>query len=467
MSSSRPKSNALWMVSALALTVLAFCAWLGYTEYRARSAPKPIQAKHHPPMAHASPVISASGASPLADQPLPIPYEVQPGETLTTVLTGLGLEYPEALEVTAIVGEKLDPRRVQAGTPYTAVYGPENQLEAFTIEVAREGEIMARRQGAGWGGAWRQFQRRVEIRTLAGSLEGALETSIRNSGGSPVLTYAMADALQWDLDFNRDLRLGDTFQVVYEQVYLDGVDQGPGRVLALKYTNLGRTLEAYRFGEEEGFYDGEGRPLRKMFLRSPLRYSRITSGFSHSRFHPILKKNRPHWGVDYGAPVGTPVRATAAGVVTRAAWSGGGGRTVKIRHPNDYETAYLHLSRYAKGIRSGRRVAQGEVVGYVGSSGLSTGPHLDYRVRHQGRWINPTSLKGVPARPIAQKELPRFVRWRNALRESLTNGEPPPASELALALEGSGSQAPVETTTVAADGPAEPGPAADAVTAGR
>jgi murein DD-endopeptidase MepM/ murein hydrolase activator NlpD len=379
------------------------------------------------------PLGSRGGALVAESLRIPIPFEVEPGETLGMVLTRLGLDYPEAMRVTSALREHVDPRRVRAGTPYTAVLNPDGRLEAFNMEIEGRGEATAHLGDAGWESTWREYERRLELRIIRGELQGALESSIRAVGASPTLTYAMADALQWDLDFNRDLRLGDRFEVVYEEVFLDGKDEGPGRILALRYENLGRVLEAYRFGDDGGFYDAEGRPLRKMFLRSPLRYSaRITSGFSRNRFHPVLKKNRPHWGVDYGAPVGTPVRVTAGGVVASAGWNGGGGRTVKVRHPNDYETNYLHLSRFAKGIGRGVRVRQGDVVGYVGSSGLATGPHLDYRVRHRGSWINPQSIRSVPAYPIAQKDLPRFVRWRDSLRYSLNTGEAP--GELLLAL---------------------------------
>ncbi len=234
----------------------------------------------------------------------------------------------------------------------------------------------------------------------------------------------MADVLQWDLDFNRDLRLGDRFEVLFERILLDGEFHKVGSILALSYDNGSRTLEAYKFGGKGGHYDGEGRPLRKLFLRSPLRYSRVTSGFSSRRFHPVLKRYRPHYGVDYGAPVGTPVRVTGNGVVRFAGWDSGGGKTVEVRHPNGYLTAYLHLSRFAQGVRPGARVVQGEVIGYVGSTGLSTGPHLDYRMQRNGRWINPQAFKSEPAPPIAPQELSRFEAVRDGYRQALASGEP-------------------------------------------
>ncbi|MFQ5350912.1 MAG: peptidoglycan DD-metalloendopeptidase family protein, partial [Thermoanaerobaculia bacterium] len=262
---------------------------------------------------------------------------------------------------------------------------------------------------------------------MAGALRGSLEGSIRRAGGSPVVAYEMADVLQWDLDFNRDLRAGDRFEIVYEEVFLDGTFESIGDILALRYDNDGRLHEAYRFGDPPGYYDGEGRPLRKMFLRSPLRYSRVTSRFSGKRFHPVLKRYRPHYGVDYGAPTGTPARVTGSGTVVFAGWDGGGGRTVKVRHPNGYLTAYLHLSRFAAGIRKGRRVAQGDTIGYVGSTGLANGSHLDYRVQLNGRWVNPLAMKVEPAPPIPDDQLAGFVDRRDRLRRALIDGVLEPA----------------------------------------
>jgi murein DD-endopeptidase MepM/ murein hydrolase activator NlpD len=230
----------------------------------------------------------------------------------------------------------------------------------------------------------------------------------------------MAEVLQWDVDFNKDLQPGDTFAALYEEVRLDQRYHGIGELRAVVLENGGRRLEAYRYND--GWYDGDGRPLQKLFLRSPLPYTRITSSFSHRRYHPVLKSYRPHHGVDYGAPVGTPVRATAAGVVVLADWEGGGGKTVKLRHPNGFLTAYLHLSKFAVGIKPGARVAQGDVIGHVGSTGLATGPHLDYRVQHRGKWIDPTTLREQPAPPIGATEMASFVEARDQLREGLASG---------------------------------------------
>ena len=228
-------------------------------------------------------------------------------------------------------------------------------------------------------------------------------------------------------------------------IYLNGEFARVGNVLALIYQNDGRRLEAYQFGEDGGHYDADGKPLRKLFLRSPLRYSRITSGFSSRRFHPVLKRYRPHYGVDYGAPRGTPVRVTGSGTVRFAGWNGGGGKTVKVRHPNGYMTAYLHLSGFASGVRPGRRVRQGDVIGYVGSTGLATGPHLDYRIQRDGSWINPLNLDNKPAEPIPPDRMAEFSAWRDRLHYAIATGDlglSPPTTSLATVASVDSLQTP-------------------------
>lgn len=362
--------------------------------------------------------------TPAAGRILPSPVELRRGETLGTALERLGAtpqEVRSLAEAMAATGEDLDPRRLRPDYGYVAWFDDDLGLAAFEIALDGKGRARFSREGDRWSSNWRPYLRSLERRTLIGELDGSLEGSIRDAGGDPVLAYRMADVLQWDLDFNRDLQPHDRFEVVYDAVYLEGEYHNVGTIHALAYENGGRRLEAYRWGPEgeEGYYDGEGRPLQKLFLRSPLPYSRVTSRFSLRRFHPVLKRYRPHYGVDYGAPVGTPVRVTANGVVRFAGWDNGGGNMVKVSHPNDYLTAYLHLSRFAKGVRPGRRVRQGEVIGYVGATGLATAPHLDYRVQHRGGWIDPLTIKSVPADPIPEADLAAFLASRDRLLADL------------------------------------------------
>jgi murein DD-endopeptidase MepM/ murein hydrolase activator NlpD len=425
--------------------------------YSASPCPVAVATAFHPALVGRSPhpSVAARIAADLA--PVPVEYRLERGDTVGGVLQNLGLEPADASAATRALSEYLDLRRVRAGQRFAVLIGPDEQPTRLRFDLEGRGRILLDRGADGWSSAWEPFERSVRTRAVAGTLVDSLEAAVRAAGADPRVTLRMADALQWDLDFNRDLQTGDGFEVLYEEVYLDGRFFAPGGVLALTYDNAGRRHEAYRYGD--GFYDADGRPLKKMFLRSPLAYSRVTSRFSHRRFHPVLKTYRPHYGVDYGAPVGTPVRVTAGGVVVSAGWSGGGGNTVKVRHPNGYLTAYLHLSRFAKGIGPGRRVRQGEVIAYTGSTGLSSGPHLDYRVQVSGRWIDPLSLKNVPAEPIAESELPAFVAWRDACRESLVTGAPLPVPP-----EDGGDSPAVVAAAAVRDAP---GPVPAATTAGR
>ncbi|HEV2855301.1 MAG TPA: peptidoglycan DD-metalloendopeptidase family protein [Thermoanaerobaculia bacterium] len=361
--------------------------------------------------------------SPFLDRArVPVEFKLLRGETVADVFGKLGLEDGEIREATDALASKVDLRSLRAGNQYSAFFNPDSSLASFEMTLAGSGRVQMVRAGGQWQSDWQPFERRVEIRSLRGTLQGSLEESIREAGGPATLAYRLADVFQWDLDFAKDLRRGDRFEVLYQEVQLDGQFHEVGTLLAVVYDNQGRLHEAYRYGDAGVYYDGEGRPMRKMFLRSPLRYSRITSMFSRRRFHPVLKEYRPHYGVDYGAPVGTPVQVTANGVVTFAGWDRGGGNVVKVQHPGGYLTCYLHLSRFASGIRPGARVRQGDIVAYTGATGLASGPHLDYRVKLRNDWIDPLALTSVRDEPIPTSRLAAFRSWRNELRTGLETG---------------------------------------------
>ncbi len=361
--------------------------------------------------------------------PFPLEHEIRRGDTLDGVLRRAGVPEEELRQASAAIGELLDPGKLRARDVFYSMVHRDDGLVGIALPRRGQGVVLADRNRGVWTSRYRPYRRSHVRRLVRGELRGALEGSIRQAGGPASLAESLAGVLQWDLDFNRDLRVGDRFEILFDELLLDGQVQGVDRIHALRYRTRNRWLEAYRFvdeGPEEGsssrYYDADGQPLQRQFLRSPLPYSRVTSRFSLNRFHPVLKRRMPHYGVDYGAPVGTPVRATADGTVVSAGVRGGGGRTVRLRHANGYLTAYLHLSGYARGIRAGARVEQGQVVGYVGSSGLSTGPHLDYRVQSNGRWINPATLVSEPVPPLADAMLPAFFDHRDALRRELGDG---------------------------------------------
>jgi murein DD-endopeptidase MepM/ murein hydrolase activator NlpD len=365
-------------------------------------------------------------ATGLIDQArIPVEFRLLRGETVTDIFEKLGLQGTEARAATNALSERLNLRKLKAGNQYSAFFNPDSSLSSFELTLAGSGRVEMSRGQRGWNVDWQPFERTVRMQAIRGTLDGSFDTSIRRAGGPTGLAYRMADVLQWDLDFTRDLKRGDRFELLYEEVLLEGQPHSVGSVYALVYENQGRRHEAYRFGDSGTYYDGEGRPLKKMFLRSPLRYSRITSVFTTRRFHPVLKAYRPHWGVDYGAPVGTPVQVTANGVVASAGWDRGGGNVVKVRHAGGYVTAYLHLSRFASGMRPGTRVRQGDIIAYTGATGLASGPHLDYRVQHNGQWIDPLTLKSVRDEPIPSTQLAAFRNWRNGVLTGLQTGKLP------------------------------------------
>jgi murein DD-endopeptidase MepM/ murein hydrolase activator NlpD len=244
-------------------------------------------------------------------------------------------------------------------------------------------------------------------------------------GQNQLLPLQVAEIFSGEVDFNSEIHQGDRFDVLFDRVVRNGEYGANGDIQAAVLETGGRRLTAYRFQDADGkpgFYDEEGRSLRRAFLKTPLSFNpRITSGFSQNRFHPVHGRSRPHLGVDFGAPTGTPVLAVAGGVVTTAAWSGEAGRLVKLKHSGGYETMYLHLSGFGPNIRAGSRVDQGDVIGYVGMTGTATGPHLDYRVVRNGTYLNPmNAFSGMPAGdPIAPERMPEFLRVRDEARSQM------------------------------------------------
>jgi murein DD-endopeptidase MepM/ murein hydrolase activator NlpD len=327
-----------------------------------------------------------------------------------------------------VLVDEIDPKRLFPGTEFRGTLTPSGSLESLEIVFDSRNEVHL--EASTEGILVTRIERAItsEVLRLEGEVESSLFGAVDSAGGDPELAVQIAQIYQWDIDFLRDIRKGDTFIVVADRQTVDGEFYGWGTVFATRFINDGRTLDAVVYPDDSGrlgYYDLEGQPLRKQFLRSPLKFSRVTSRFSMSRFHPVLRRRMPHYGVDYGAPTGTPVHVTADGTVTLAGRNGGGGNMVTVRHTNGYETNYLHLSRYGKGVRRGTRVSQGQVIGYVGSTGLSTGPHLDYRVTLHGKWINPLAISSPAVKPLSEDRLQRFLAHALAVL-SLIIDEPPP-----------------------------------------
>ncbi|KDA53147.1 hypothetical protein EG19_07150 [Thermoanaerobaculum aquaticum] len=364
--------------------------------------------------------------TPLSVKPLPavdLPHStsLHPGETLADMFGRLGLGEAEAALWVRQATTKLDPRRLPAWAPVVCyrLWGVE--LHELRLTLGWD-ELVLTKTGPGVVTA--EVKKRPVTETVllkGGAISGSLFGTVSAFGERDELAIALAEVFAWQVDFHRDLQPGDQVKVLFVRQESEGELLGYGPILAATLVNKGKEYRAFRYLHQgkAGYYDELGRPLKRQFLRSPLPYSRVTSGFSLSRRHPILGRRLPHFGVDYAAPEGTPVRATADGVVRFVGWKGGGGKTVEIRHAGGFTTAYLHLSRFASGLTVGRRVSQGEVIGYVGSTGLATGPHLDYRVTQNGRYLNPARIGSDPAPPLAGKALEAFNAAKMKLEAAL------------------------------------------------
>ena len=316
-----------------------------------------------------------------------------------------------------------DLARVSVGRPFALGLGPDGLLQAFTYGIDELQTLRVVRHGDSLEAELltRTYDTRTDI--VEGEIESSLFATIATIGEHDQLAFDLAEIFAWDIDFNTEIQTGDAFRVAVEKLSLDGHFVRYGRILAAVFARGERTLYAVRYegARGAGYYDPDGTPLKKAFLRSPLRFTRISSRFSHRRLHPVLKVRRPHLGVDYAAPRGTPVSASADGVVTLAGTWGGLGRAVRLRHANGYQTIYGHLSRIK--VKRGERVSQGQRIGTVGSTGLATGPHLDYRMKLNDRYVDPLKVRLPPAEPIPEAELSSFAVART---RNLALLQPPP-----------------------------------------
>ena len=260
----------------------------------------------------------------------------------------------------------------------------------------------------------KQKEIKHEVKIAEGTIESSLWLAMTANNANPLLAMELSDIYAWTIDFF-GLQKGDEFKVYYQENFVDNKSIGLGRIYAARFKHNGREIYAIPFYQDSvmSFFDADGNSLKKAFLKAPLKFSRISSGFSNSRLHPILKIRRPHHGVDYSAPIGTPVHAIGDGTILKAHYSGGAGNYVKIKHNSIYTTGYMHLSRYGKGIKPGKFVKQGEIIGYVGSTGLSTGPHLDFRVWKNGQNINPLKLDAPPVEPIHADKMEFFNKIKD------------------------------------------------------
>jgi len=336
--------------------------------------------------------------------------EVQRNQNLSSILLPYQVPMSVIDQMAKASKEVFDVRKFAAGRPYT-IFCSKDSLGAakcFVYEVnAHEYVVFDLRDSIN---IYRDFKpMETRLRHVQGEINSSLYVDLQKVGADPTLAISLSEIYAWTIDFYR-IQKGDAFEVLFEENYVEGTPIGIGRILRSSFSQGGKPIRAYFFEHEgeKGYFDEKGNSLRKAFLKAPVKFSRISSGYSTARLHPVLKTVRPHFGTDYAAPHGTPIMSVGDGTVTEAKYSGGNGNYVKIRHNKTIETQYLHMSKFAAGIRPGKRVSQGDIIGYVGSTGLATGPHVCFRFWKNGKQVDHRKEQLHTAEPIADRLRPHF-----------------------------------------------------------
>ena len=349
-------------------------------------------------------------------------HTIASGESFGALLGKRGIGTAQIYKIAAAVENDFNVRRIRAGIEVQFATGDSSLFPAFFIYpeskyeywiIGLQDSIYAKKV---------EKEREVRRRAISGTIDNALYLSVGRSGGTQALAMSLVEVYAWTIDFFR-LQKGDAFSVIYEEEYVDDtVYVGFKSIVAANLTHMGNDFYSFPYENELGFhdyYDEEGRSLRKTFLRAPLNFTRISSRYSGRRFHPVQKRWKAHLGTDYAAPTGTPIMTTADGVIIAAQYTSANGNYVKVRHNSTYATQYLHMSKIKPGIRNGVKVKQGDVIGYVGSTGLATGPHVCYRFWANGRQVDPYKQKLPDAKPLTADRMEAYQSYMTRLKVEL------------------------------------------------
>ena len=353
--------------------------------------------------------------------------KVKDGEIFTALMSRLGMDHQDALSLAGECGKVFDVRKMRAGNTVKAYYAEGDTPQFVVYEQDRINRVVFRTADS--LAAW-LYSRPVEVsREYADvTINSSLWNDMVEAGAPTMLIVSLSEIYAWSVDFFA-LQEGDRFKVLFDKKTCEGEFIAVDTIYYAEYISGDTVIPAIMYDQGDGgniYWKADGESLKKAFLKAPLKFTRISSGFSYRRRHPVTGKVRPHTAVDYAAPSGTPVMTIGDGTVLSAGWTNGGGKTVKIRHNASYTTSYMHLSRFATGIKEGARVHQGQVIGYVGSTGMSTGPHLDFRVWKNGTPVNPLTLESPAATPILPENLPALDSTHRVYRQiidSLTTGQ--------------------------------------------
>lgn len=338
-------------------------------------------------------------------------FPVKSGDSLSTLFRKAGFNDGLMLSVIHGKGDAKKLQRLYAGETIAFATNAEGQLAGVRLQRSLTESLVIKRAGESFAGETVVREPEVQVTYAEAEIDSSLFGAGQEAGLTDKLTMELAGIFGWDIDFVLDIRKGDSFSVVYEELYLDGEKFDNGRILAASFNNQGRNLAAVLYTDNNGvsdYFTPDGHSMRKAFLRTPVDFARVSSSFNLNRRHPVLNTIRAHKGTDYAARTGTPIKAAGDGRVILAGRKGGYGNAVVLQHGNSITTLYAHMSKFANGVRSGKYVKQGQVIGYVGSSGLATGPHLHYEFRLNGVHRNPMTVKLPDADPIPKSEMARF-----------------------------------------------------------
>ncbi len=352
--------------------------------------------------------------------------EIRTGQFLADLLLSQQVDYPSIEQIVANAKDVFNVNSLRIGQSYSFLSRDSTQRADYFVYEPNIYEYVVFHLKDDLKVERVERPVTTEVLAAAGEIQSSLWQAMTDAGMSFELADKMEGALQWAVDFHH-LQKNDQFKLVYDQNLVEGEFAGIGKVHAAYYKNTSKEFYAIYYESEDGkikgYYDLEGHPMKGAFLKAPVKYSRISSYYNLNRFHPILKRRRPHYGTDYAAPYGTPILAVGDGVVTQASYTNGNGNYVKIRHDKTYETQYLHMQKFAKGIRPGVYVNQGDVIGYVGSTGLATGPHVCFRFWKNGQQINHLKLEFPNPEPLPESEMPRFSEIRDGYLAKLETAE--------------------------------------------
>ena len=408
---------ATWMIAAASVSILGTVGAFAVAPDR---MPEP---RHFETVVEPLPV-SGELLQPADNESFLREERIRPSDTIGAILDRLGIDDAPALGYLRTAPEMREvARQLRPGQAISAYTTLEGRLVRAEFPLATPGErLVVEQQNGRFTSRSELLPSTVTTAYRSGEIQTSLFAATDAADIPDAVAVQLAEIFSGEIDFHRDLRRGDRFHVSYETMMANGRPVKSGRILAAEFVHDGRVLRAVYFDDGSGsgtYYDAEGKSLRKAFLRSPLEFSRVTSGFTNARFHPVLKRWRAHQGVDYGAPTGTRVRATSDGVVDFVGKQGGYGNLVILRHHGNHSTAYGHLSRFAAGLRKGARVSQGDIIGFVGATGLASGPHLHYEFRVGGKPVNPLRIALPDAKPLDRQALASFRPQAEAALASL------------------------------------------------